>query len=497
MPLKKPQKRHRNLSAGRVRVPWTDPSIAYPGELRGGSEVVFDLNEGFRGHLVSKEGRARLTTEAERRVKDAESKPELRGRGLWLFYRDVRLLSALAALSGTGSVRTTPRPILEDFAHTLATSDAWYFSYGAARPHTHGPNREFAHPNALGIIGNMFESWLTASGTWKALAQAGDLTIAIHEVGELPFAAQFVRLCAKHAPRARLQVNCSVAVDERVRAAFDDVLSQRVTRDGDYTSLDAKLLARAAAVLKTGRALRVEWRPDGSEGDFNHFRDFAASCAKRKLRIFVDAAPALEDGPEALGAGSVAFRTLDVLKSVQSVVKGFQLHVQTKSIQGTSYGPKAMESWVRDHSRSELLRIQLEAELEPKEPRQLLQRRSRVASRPHRSVKSSYDLTAVYNRFGRFCGEMPFVFAHLGELDQMKEDGVVQRLERPSQFILFPGSGTIVPVIDSTELYVAAISHFEKPSTTTTYVGRFDQEERDYAFRLLERLLSVQVLRFA
>lgn len=484
--LQKSKSKTAEAPALNVRVPWTDPAVVSLEEAsRGISTRALDLNRGFREYLLTETFRLQLTADAKKRVKAAEAKPSLQGVDLWLYHRAQRLLSVLSAFDEKKKPPT--RPVLEDFAHTYATGDAWYFSHRTARPHTHGPNEDFAGPDALGVVGDAFEAWLIASGSLRDLSKASRATLRIDEIGELAFAARFLRLAAKHAPGTEIDVSCSVAVDPRVRAPFDVLLRPEIEAERSFS---ASTLASVRTFFKANkeRVLRVVWRPSAN---LELLRGFAAAAEKHQIRLALDFVLELEQGGEDFAAGSVAFRALDELKTIESALSHVNIMIQTR---GDKTAATPFRAWVKDQARAELLRIQLAAELTPKEGRRLLEKSTRIAALPHREVRSNFDLATIYNTFGRFCGETPLVFAHLS---QLKSGRPVRREAKPSRFILFPGSATIIPMGESTELYVAAVSTFTKPSAALAYIQRFDPEDREHAARVIERLLSVQVLRFA
>ncbi len=473
-----------------------------PEELSLPPTGFVDLNSKFRAFLSSKAFLAELGKETSSTLRKLEAGKELAARDVWTFYRGVRLLAALQSLK----TKRHTQVIADEFAHTLLTSPQWYFMSASARPQAGADMAELASGNALGWVGVLFERWLRDNEILDELGAFERVVIGAREAGELPFAFLLLRLLRqKHGGVAR--VATGPGADERLVATFEKALGPAsVSRaaavsDDIWPRLDREMLAKARTFFKRApeRSLRVFWSPRAAATESVHsdLRTFLSACRSKGIPVTIDLVATVDGAARQLRAGSFLFEALDALVIERHAVAGVRVSLQSRSA-----AKDVVLALTSDRTLSELFRIQLEAELNSEDvlphgaaaSRSPIEAKTTLETSPHGRYDSHFDLATVFERFGRYCGRVPHIFAQLGHLAQMPP---IARTKDKVTFVIILGSATVIPDVERAELYIAAVTHFDKKGTVRSFLRRFDIEERDYAMRLLERLLSWHALRRA
>lgn len=487
-----------------VRVPWSDPRLVDPEEFSLPPTGFEDLNSKFRAFLSSKAFLAELGNETSTTLRKLEAGKELAARDVWTFYRGVRLLAALQSLQ----TKRHRQFIADEFAHALLTGPQWYFANACARPQGGADAVELASANALGWVGVLFERWLRDHEILAELGAFERVVIGAREAGELPFAFLLLRLLRKKHRGVAVRVATGPGVDERLVATFAKAIGSPSVSKADaveandiWPRLDREMYAKARTFFKRApeRSLRIFWCPRvaAPESAHENLRTFLATCRSKGLPVTIDLVAAVDGTARQLRAGSFLFAMLDALVSERHAVAGVRVNLQSRSV-----AEDLVLALTSDRTLSELFRIQLEAELDSEHvlpdgvavSRSAIEPKTALETSPYGRYESHFDLATVFERFGRYCGRVPHIFAQLGHLAQMPP---IARAKEKVAFVIILGSATVIPDVERAELYIAAVNHFDKKGTVQSFLRRFDLEERDYANRLLERLLSWHALRRA
>jgi len=490
----------------RVRLPWFDPTLATPHDFTLRSNEFIDLNRRFRDHLTSPRFLRDVTRDAHTAIAALDRRRRIRGETAWTLQRSVRLAAAAAALSRTRNAVGPSAECLDEYFHALATGTRWHFTSRSACPVPDGDPRTLAADDSLGWIGKVFERWLLGSELPKRAADARRVIVVVDDDGQLPFAHLLLRPRTQNYLASRVEIEYGGSADPRLVSLFAArlPLPARATDPGDA---DAEIcprltpvgLLRAARFFRRSprRCLFVQWRPGPTQRPGARVRRQVATLRAHRIPVALELLVQMDARRQE--REGVLFTALDELVRLQRSLAHVAVRARTNT---ASPGPPAsmLDLWRRDQEVSDLLQVQLMAELENprlvphRTPRRMLTpRTSLVRARPH-IVRSRFDLDTMSQILQPARESRPH---RLGFGTPPARTAVFHRQRRVAGYRVFIGFPRVVEICPQDEAYSDALAMFARPRRARAFIDRYRPEQRGRALAFLDHLVENRVLHFA
>lgn len=485
-----------------VRPPWSDPRVAHAYEWNPPPEQdVLDLNAAFRAYLTC----PAVLDEVDRRTQaawaDLDGRERLDAAEVWALYRAARLLTVLTGRSIGGSL---PDGALADYLHALGTTTGWYVTDLAAIPCF--DDRGFAHKDALGALGAMFDAWLAESGVLEALRAYARVEVHVEDAGELPFAMALVRAC-KGAARAKVAIVCGVGMDPRLVRVFRvgarvDVRwpsNAALTRELAPSFADGTAHPQAGAYFRAhpDRRMRVIWQPSSAGGVRGTLARTLNALQAWSVPVALTFAPRLHPRDRDPKAGGFLFSALDAVLAHQAELASLDVSVRPGSSRGRARGDLA--DLADDQVLSEMLLVQALVELDEhspisdRHPRTQLDIDTRLVGAGAHALKCHHDLEAIAAGFGGGVDQRQRRFGR--GRPRVGSGPVSERARRATRYLLFVDLPFVVPVTRDNATYADVLSVFATPRRLRELLSLYEPRDREAIFALVDSLANTRILR--
>ena len=496
----------RSARVLRVRLPWIDPTRATPDDFTFSPDEVIDLNRQFRDHLTSPGFLRDVIRDAHTTIAALDRRRRIRGETVWALHRSVRLAASAAALSRTRNAVVPSAECLDEYFHALATGTRWYFTGRSACPIPDGDPRTLAADDSLGWIGRVFERWVLGSELPERAADAGRVIVVVHDDGQLPFAHALLRPRTRDSFASRVEIEYGGSVDPRLVSIFAGRLPRRA-RPADPRDADAEVsplltpagLLRAARFFRRSprRCLVVRWRPGPRHRFGARVRHYVATLRAHRIPVALELLAQVD--ATRWEREDFLFTALDELLGLQRSLAHVTVRARTKP--ASPRPPASMLGlWRRDLEVSDLLQVQLLAELENlrlaphRTPRRMLTARtSLVRARPY-IVRSRFDLDTISQILQPARESRPH---RLGFGTPPARTPVFHRKHRVAGYRVFIGCPRVVEICPQDEAYSDALAMFARPRRAREFIDGYRPEQRVRALAFLDHLVENRVLRFA
>jgi hypothetical protein len=323
-------------------------------------DCVADLAAAFRAYVSSPTHRETFAKRARARFHALDAAPRLDARGIEELFRSARQLAILDRFEQAGLPQASLAPLLlDEYASLLGErADGWSLRWGTAIPLPDGTPETLFGQHRAGRFLDLLDPFLDETTPLRAAAPDASIVVPVDSIGQLPFVERFVRHVRAVRPRARIVVHDHVIAEPGlVRLLVEHVGGLRLVPSTRVRDTH----------VPRGRLVERTWMPSREELASGH----ASRALVRAMRAWQRSGQRVAlsvclrlDAGDREDAETLLFSALDAIVAVQWELSRLALTVGAE--RPAKNARDWIGSWLARSQLADMLRVQLDAELDNK-----------------------------------------------------------------------------------------------------------------------------------